>query len=166
LWPSRAVWGAIGLALVLSLAVAERERVLESQDIPQLYPAQALAFAASHGIAKQPYSTIGFGSFLLWDQYGVRRTFIDGRNFDPALYQDFLLAQSRETAWRAVNRKYKPDAYILPAPENADKGVRNLHAWLAKAPDWPLVYRDDRAFVYVAERTVDPAWLEQHRLNR
>jgi len=88
LWPSRAVWGAIGLALVLSLAVAERERVLESQDIPQLYPGQALAFAASHGIAKQPYSTIGFGSFLLWDQYGVRRTFIDGRNFDPALYQD------------------------------------------------------------------------------
>ena len=165
LWPSRAVWGAIGLALVISLAAAERHRVLESQDIPQLYPTQALAFAAEHHLAKQPYSTIGFGSFMLWDQYGVRRTFIDGRNFDSTLYQDFLLAQSRETAWRAINRKYKPDAYILPAPENADKGVRNLHAWLQKAPDWPLVYKDDRAFVYVAERTVDPAWLQQHRLN-
>jgi hypothetical protein len=164
-WPSRAAWSAIGTALVLSLAFAARDRVLVSQDMPGLYPEQALAFCAENDIARRPYATIGFGSYLLWDQYGVRRTFIDGRNFDPRLYQDFLTAQTRETSWRAINRKYKPDAYILPPPERADKGTQNLHAWLSKAADWPLVYRDDRTCVYVAERTVDPAWLESHRLG-
>jgi hypothetical protein len=165
-WPSRAMWSAIGIALALSLMVAERARVLESQDIPELYPKGALAFVVKEGVAKRPYSTIGFGSYMLWDQYGARPTFIDGRNFDPQLYTDFLTAQTRETGWRAVNRKYKPDAFILPPPDHADKGVQNLHAWLAKAADWPLVYRDDRAMVYVAAGSVDPAWLEQHRINQ
>jgi hypothetical protein len=165
-WPSRAMWGAIGIALALSIMVAERARVLESQDIPELYPKDALSFIAKEGVAKRPFSTIGFGSYLLWDQYGARATFIDGRNFDPQLYSDFLAAQTRETSWRAVNRKYKPDAFILPPPGHADKGVQNLHAWLGKAADWPLVYRDDRAMVYVAAGSVDPAWLEQHRIAR
>jgi hypothetical protein len=35
---------------------------------------------------------------------------------------------------------------------------------LSKASDWPLVYRDDRACVYVAASAVDPAWLESHRI--
>ncbi|HEX6789768.1 MAG TPA: hypothetical protein VF247_00530, partial [Candidatus Krumholzibacteria bacterium] len=165
LWPSRAVWGAIGIALVVSLAFATRDRVLLSHDAPELYPSQALAFAAENDIAKRPYTTIGFGSFMLWDQYGARKTFIDGRNFDAPLYRDFLAAQTRETTWRAINRKYKPDAYILPPPGRGDGGTQNLHSWLAKAADWPLVYRDERAWIYVAERAVDPAWLATHRIH-
>jgi len=165
IWPSRAMWSAIGIALALSLMVAERARVLESQDIPYLYPKGALDFVAKENVAKRPFSTIGFGSYALWELYGERPTFIDGRNFDPRLYTDFLTAQTRETSWRAINRKYKPDAFILPAPEHADKGVQNLHAWLSKAADWPLVYRDDRALVYVAAGSVDAAWLEQHRIE-
>lgn len=163
-WPSRAVWSVIGIALALSVMVAERSRVLTSQDIPELYPKEALAFVAKENVAKRPFSTIGFGSYMLWDLYGERPTFIDGRDIDPKLYLDFLTAQARETSWRAINRKYKPDAFILPAPAHADGGMQNLHAWLSKAADWPLVYRDDHAYVYVAAASVDPAWLEQHRI--
>ena len=121
---------------------------------------------AKENVAKRPFSTIGFGSYMLWDLYGQRPTFIDGRDIDPQLHSDFLTAQTRETAWRGVNRKYKPDAYILPTPERADKGVQNLHVWLSKATDWPLVYRDDRAYVYVAAAPVDPAWLTRHRITQ
>jgi len=163
-WPSRAVWGAIGVTLSLSLMVTQRARVLESHDIPGLYPKGALDFIAKEGVAKRPFSTIGFGSYMLWELYGERPTFIDGRNFDAQLYTDFLTAQTRETSWRAINRKYKPDAYIIPPPDHADKGMQNLHVWLSKAEDWPLVYRDDRALVYVAAGSVDPAWLARHRI--
>jgi len=166
IWPSRAVWSAIGIAIALSLMAAQRTRVLKSLDDPSLYPKEALAFVAKENVAKRPFSTIGFGSYMLWELYGQRPTFIDGRDIDPGLYNDFLTAQTRETAWRAINRKYKPDAYILPLPEHADKGVQNLHVWLSKADDWPLVYRDDRAFVYVAAGSVDSAWLEQHRIAK
>lgn len=165
IWPSRAVWSSIGLALALSIMVAERERFLESQDIPELYPDEAFAFMVEHDIAKRPFTTIGFGSYLLWDQYGKRPTFIDGRNFDPALYRDFLEAQTRETGWRAISRKYKVDSFILPPPERADGGVRNLHVWLRKARDWTLVHTNERAHIYVRNATVNPQWLDEHRIN-
>jgi hypothetical protein len=166
IWPSRAVWSVIGIAMALSLMVAQRSRVLESQDIPELYPKGALTFVAKEDVAKRPFSTIGFGSYALWELYGERPTFIDGRNVDAQLYTDFLTAQTRETSWRAINRKYKPDAFILPPPSHADKGVQNLHAFLSKATDWPLVYRDDTAYVYVAAGSVDAAWLTQHRITQ
>ncbi|HET6349319.1 MAG TPA: hypothetical protein VFH88_09585, partial [Candidatus Krumholzibacteria bacterium] len=165
LWPSRAGWRTLALVAVLCVMTAERYRVLVSQDIPGLYPKAAVQFVLANDVAKRPFSTIGFGSYLLWNAYGQRPTFIDGRNFDPQLYTDFLEAQTRETTWRAINRKYHPDAYILPTPERCDKGTQNLHVWLQKAADWPLVYCDDRAYVYVAAGSVDPAWLAGHRIG-
>jgi hypothetical protein len=165
IWPSRAMWSAIGIALLLSMMVAERARVLESQDMPELYPKGAMDFVARENVARRPFATVGFGSYMLWELYGERPTFIDGRNFNAQLYQDFLTAQTRETSWRAINRKYKPDAFILPPPEHAVKGLQNLHVWLSRAADWPLVYRDDRAWVYVAAGSVDPAWLAQHQIK-
>jgi hypothetical protein len=46
IWPSRAVWSAIGIAIALSLMAAQRTRVLKSLDDPSLYPKEALAFVA------------------------------------------------------------------------------------------------------------------------
>jgi hypothetical protein len=165
-WPSRALWSAIGLALSLSVIVAERERATESFDVPELYPRGALAFVVENDVAKRPFHPIGFGSYLLWEQYGKRQSFIDGRNFDPQLYADFLEAQTRETGWRAVIRKYRLDAFVLPRPERSDGGMRNLHQWLLKArEEWPLVYMDERALVYVKASSVDSTWIQTHTLQ-
>jgi len=165
-WPSRAVWGAIGLAVTLSLVVAGRDRALEAHDVPELYPAAALDFVVANDVAKRPFHSIGFGSYMIWEQYGKRQSFIDGRNFDATLYGDFLAAQSRETSWRALIRKYRLDAFILPPPERSDGGMRNLHTWLTKAnAEYPLVYRDERALVYVRAASVDSTWLDTHRLR-
>jgi hypothetical protein len=37
---------------------------------------------------------------------------------------------------------------------------------LSKAQDWPLVYRDEIAMVYVAAASVDSTWLAQHRIEQ
>ena len=164
-WPSRVAWSAIGIAISLSIMFAERDRVLVAHDDPALYPHAALAFVVKNDVAKRSFQTIGIGSFLLWDQYGKRQSFIDGRNFDAPLHRDFLEAQTRETSWRAAIRKYRIDAFILPPPARADGGVRNLHAWLSKAgAEWPLVYADEAAMVYVAAASVDSTWLAAHRI--
>jgi tetratricopeptide (TPR) repeat protein len=165
-WPSRTVWRAIGLAIALSLVVAEHERAVESFDVPELYPDAALAFVVENDVAQRPFHSIGFGSYLLWDQYGRRRSFIDGRNFHPALYRDFLAAQTRETDLRAVAAKYQLDAFILPGPARSDRGLQNVHRWLIGArADWPLVYVDDRALVYAARSSADSSWIEAHALR-
>jgi hypothetical protein len=165
-WPSRAAWSAIGLALALSVMFAERERIQKSFDVPELYPGAALDFVVENGVARRPFHSIGFGSYLLWDQYGKRQSFIDGRNFAPPLYRDFLATQMRETGFRNTIDRYQLDAFILPAPARSDGGLRNVHRWLVAAPaEWPLVYADDRAAVYVRASAVDSTWLAAHRIQ-
>ena len=157
-----AVGGIAGFALALALAVIEHERIGRRPEV-DLLPERALAFAVENDVARRPFHTIGFGSYLLWELYGQRPTFIDGRNFDPGVYGDFLRAQTNAPALRAVVEKYAVDSFILPAPARADAGMRNVHesvrSWGAA---WDLVHMDEEAFVYVARASADSTWLVAH----
>ncbi len=155
-------WAVAGLVLTLSLVALEHER-FQRRPRHDLEPDRALAFVAEHGVAQRAFHPIGFGSYMLWRLYGERPTFIDGRNFDAGLYGDFLRAQTGAPALRDVVRKYRVDAFILPAPARADTGMRNVHQALAAWGDaWDLVYMDEQAFVYVERATADSTWLSAH----
>lgn len=160
---ARAVWATAGLVLVLGMAALERDRVLVSHDAPELYPDGALDFVVENDIAKRPFHPVGFGSYMMWDLYGKRQTFIDGRSFDPELQREFFAAQSNLEGFRAVSHKYRVDAFILPTPARADGGMKNVHrALLANRAGWDLVYVDDDAMVYVSRADADSAWLAAH----
>ena len=66
----------------------------------------------------------------LWHLYGARRTFIDGRHFNPPLFCDFHTGQPRETSFRAMIEKYKLDSFILPSIPRSGIGMQNVHRWL------------------------------------
>lgn len=160
---SAQVAAAGGLALALALIALERGRVDEARRAADGRPDRAVAFVLANDVAKRPFHSIAFGSYLLWDAYGERRTFIDGRNFDPALYRDFLLAQATDDGLRAAVIKYKLDSFILPAWPIADAGIRNVHERLLQhRAAWSLVHVDARAYVYVATASVDSSWLDAH----
>ena len=164
---SRTAWAAAGLAVSLALMGIERERALVSHDIPELYPDAALDFVMRENIAHRPFHSIGFGSYMLWHCYGERQTFIDGRNFSMPLNRDFLLGQARETAFHGMVDKYRLDSFILPSVPRSSTGFMNIHQWLYSSRErWPLVYADERAFVYVSRESVDSLWLEAHAMPR
>jgi tetratricopeptide (TPR) repeat protein len=159
----RAAWATVGLVLTLVLAAIERDRVLASHDDPKLYPGSALDFIVQNDVAKRPFHSIGFGSYLMWDLYGKRKTFIDGRSFDPQLYREFIAAQTNVAGFDAVIDKCRLDAFVLPAPARADPGMRNVHRALLAAHDrWDMVYLDESAAVYVARADADSSWLSAH----
>ncbi len=154
------VAAAIGLAIALVLIVVERGRFTEARTARASRPDRAVAFAIANDVAKRSFNSIAFGSYLLWDAYGERRTFIDGRNFDPALYRDFLLAQATEAGFAEAVRKYRLDGFIVPTWEHGDAGIRNVHQRLVQnGAAWNLVYMDEDAFVYVATESADSSWL-------
>jgi len=164
---SRTAWAAMGLVVSLVLIGIEHDRALVSHDVPELYPDAALDFVIREDIARRPFHSIGFGSYMLWHLYGARQTFIDGRNFNPPLFRDFLTAQLRETNFQATIEKYKLDSFILPSIPRSGIGMQNVHRWLdASRGRWALVYADDRAFVYVASESVDSLWLDAHAIRR
>ncbi len=156
------MWSIAAVAIAVALGFAERGR-LTDRPVEDLDPDAALAFVVDNDIAMRPFHPIGFGSYMLWDLYGRRHTFIDGRNFDPGLYRDFLVAQTNPPALRSIIEKYRIDSFILPAPARADAGMRNIHQNLVAAhATWALVHMDPVAFVYVRSSSVDSTWLDAH----
>ena len=154
---------ASGVVVALGLIAIERGRLTEARTADPRRPDRAVAFVLENGIARRPFNTIAFGSYMLWDAYGERRTFIDGRNFSAPLYRDFLLAQASDDGWRAAIVKYQLDSFIVPAWSVADAGIRNVHQRLVRnRAAWDLVHIDEHAFVYVAKASADSAWLDAH----
>jgi hypothetical protein len=149
----------VSSALLIATAV---DRVSIGDAVADRYPGKALDFVRDENIAHRPFHTIGHGSFLLWHLYGDRKSFIDGRNFSPSLYWDFLASQMREEGRRSVTDKYRLDAFILPSIEKSDAGIGRIHRSLLRDDDFTLCYLDKHAWIYARNNSVDSAWLAKN----
>jgi hypothetical protein len=157
--------GIAGAVVAAVLIAAAGGRISIGEAIMDRYPAQAFNFVSTEGIAHRPFNTIGHGSYLVWHLYGERKSFIDGRNFSPEVYRDFLSCQTTDTARRGVAAKYDVDAFILPPIENSDAGIGRVHQSLVKDEAWSLCYAGRHAWIYVRDDSVDGGWL-QHNAAR
>lgn len=156
---TRGLPAVAALALAALLIVGGRDRVVIDGAVSDRFPREAFDFIREAGVAHRPFHTIAFGSYLIWDLYPERKGFIDGRNFDAGLYDDFLQCQTISAGFNGAIRKYDLDAFILPSPERSDGGIRRVHSFLIQSSGWSLVHIDRVAFVYVKDNTVDGGWL-------
>lgn len=153
---------AAGLILSAVLIVTALDRVSIGEAVADRYPADAFDYVRAENIAHRPFHTIGHGSYLLWHLYGERKSFIDGRNFDPSLYWDFLSSQMKEEERRRVTDKYRLDAFVVPPVEKSDAGIGRIHRSLLRDEAFTLCYLDRHAWIYIKNNSVDPAWLDEN----
>ena len=156
--PRRMIQFGIPLVVTLFLIIVGRGAVDVSFGVDNRYPSKALDFVRENDVGKRPFNTIGFGSYMTWHLYGERGTFIDGRNFKPELYQDFIDCQSNIVGFDRVIDKHQLDAFILPSLEKSDEGMRNLHQAFTDFPGWKLSHLDPIAYVYVKETSTTTEW--------
>jgi hypothetical protein len=152
------------LAVVMSavLIATALDRISIGRSVADRYPLKAFGWIRSNEVVFRPFHTIGHGSFLVWDLYGERFSFIDGRNFSPGLYRDFLACQMNEQGRKGVTDKYHLDAFILPPIEQSDAGIERIHRSLIRDKDWTLSYLDQHAWIYVKNSAVDDSWLAEN----
>jgi hypothetical protein len=156
-----------GFALVFSavLILTATDRFILKGGVGSRHPERAFEFIQKEDVAHRPFHPIGYGSFMLWRLYPERQSFIDGRNFSPALYQDFLACQTNVAGFHRVVQKYDIDSFLLPVPERSDAGITNLHTALDRFDKWALIYIDAVALVYVRTDAVSTEWLEKHQYH-
>ncbi len=152
----------LACVLLSVLVYTARDRVVWVGTVSGRHPAKAFDFIQKENIAHRPFHPIGFGSYLLWHLYPERQSFIDGRNFHPTLYKDFIACQTNVTEFHRVIEKYDLDGFVLPAPRHSDAGMMNLHRALIRFDDWGLVHIDTVAFVYVKTDRVPTEWLDRN----
>jgi hypothetical protein len=153
---------SLALAFTGVIIAFANDRIEIGKAIADRYPHDAFQWVRSNGVALRPFHTIGHGSYLLWDLYGERSSFIDGRNFSPPVYRDFLACQMNEQGRRGVAEKYNLDAYILPPIEKSDAGIDRVHRSLIGDDGWSLCFVDEHAWIYVKDASVQPAWLRDN----
>jgi hypothetical protein len=153
-------WAGIALSAVLIITALDRVSIGEA--VEDRYPADAFDYVRAENIAHRPFHTVGHGSYLLWHLYGDRKSFIDGRNFSPSLYWDFLSSQMKEESRRNVTDKYRLDAFVLPPIEKSDAGIQRVHRSLLRDDAFTLCYLDRHAWIYVKNNSVDAAWLAEN----
>jgi hypothetical protein len=153
----------LSVAASVFLIYTARDRIVVDLSVSNRFPGEAFAFVEDAGVAKRSLHTIGFGSYMIWDLYPKRQAFIDGRHLSAGLHEDLLAAQTHTAGFNGAIRKYDLDAFILPAPERSDGGMRRLHEFLIAANGrCSLVHIDPIAYVYVVDHTVPAAWLAEH----
>jgi hypothetical protein len=157
--PLAAPLAAAAVAILMVGMTANRFEI--GRALSDRFPDDAFAFVEENDIAHRPFHSVAFGSYLTWRLYPKRQCFVDGRNIDAQLYRDFLACQTNSAGFNAVIRKYDLDAFIIPAPEKSDGGMRNLHTFLDEAREWSLVHIDRNGFVYVKRPLVEPDWLDR-----
>ena len=151
---------SLAAAALLLFAVAPRVEVSLSH--VDRFPDTALEFIRGNDVGQRTYSTMGFGSYMVWALYGERENFIDGRNPSVSVFRDFLAAQTSEEGTEMVREKHALDAFLLPPVEESDAGMTTVHRSLSQDSTWVLVHIDERATVYVKDTSVDAEWLAQH----
>lgn len=136
-------------AIVVGVSATALGRVTEAaqaEAVAKLYPTGAIRYIQRHGLPARGFDSYNWGGFLIWNWFGRRHVFVDGR---PDMYGDrfmdlYINAYNGNASWRslfAANRL----CYALVEP-----GSGIAHA-LAGAPRaWTIRYQDDRAVLYVA----------------
>ena len=106
------------------------------------YPAAALEYVRSHGLADQRmYNSYNWGGYLIWKGFPV---FIDGRAdvYGDAFIDEYMLAYWLHGDWRVPLDRYSVE-YVLVESNLAFARL------LEEAADWKCVYRDEVAVIFV-----------------
>ncbi len=111
----------------------------------------AYDFIEKENVQGNMFNTYGIGGYLIYRGYPHRKVFIDGRNVDYGF--DFMThayaAGSNPDEWKKVVNQYGITYAIVDYDAIKLESGLPYSSHLDKDPDWPLVYLDDWAAVYV-----------------
>jgi len=114
-------------------------------------PVYAADFIEKNHIQGPFFNTYDLGGYLIWRFWPEEKVFIDGRSevFGPAAINEFFTITGGLAGWdELVNKKYNFNYFILSyRPEFIKEQLKPLMA--AAKNNWPLVYWDDAAVVFV-----------------
>ena len=151
--PAYAAILVISLALWVSAGTGFYYNSLEKRDNYGLKidvlknPTGAANFIQRHNIEGLCFSDYLTSSYLLWHLQPDFRTYIDLRDldvFEPEFFEEFFGAVASPGIFQKIDQEYQFDYIVLYR-----KQFYELHAFLANASDYELVYADVVAAVYV-----------------
>lgn len=133
-----------------------------------ILPVQAADFIEANRLQGPFFNLYNEGGYLIWRFWPKEKVFIDGRSEvfgKPQLKELFTIVGSLPGWEKLVNEKYHLNYFILSYwPKSLSESIQPLILALAKN-NWPLVYWDDAAIIFVRNDKENLPLIEKYGLR-
>ncbi len=171
----RLPFGRIALLAVIIVALVSFGAVTLSFSFSQLeygigMTKHKFSFAAAEFLRKNPvpgkmFNFFDIGGFLDWQLYPQALTFIDGRTYNPAVFQDHQTVTGAQAGWEDVLRKYGITYLVLKAIDSSGLVLPIVPA-LSRDPGWALVFADGLFLVFVRNSPENEGYISRFAISK
>jgi len=128
------------------------------------FPVAAAEFVKREQLPRNLYNTYDWGGYLEWTLFPEYRVFWDQRQNSAEMFRLGWEAMAGKPSWRETFSRFDINT-VVTRPLTIDTGQRYpLLDLLRASSDWPLVFADATALVFVKAGSLPELWLAAHRL--
>ena len=171
----RLPFGRIALVAAIIVALVSFGAVTLSFSFSQLeygigMTKHKFSFAAAEFLRKNPvpgkmFNFFDIGGFLDWQLYPQALTFIDGRTYNPVVFQDHQQVTGAIAGWEEILRKYGITYLVLKSIDSSGQVLPVVPA-LSRSPDWSLVFADGLFLVFVQNTPENQGYLSRRTISK
>lgn len=151
-----------GIALLFN-SIPSLARYEFKADTTFAVPKDAADFLSDKDIKGNMFNEYGFGGYLIWRLYPGKKVFIDGRNLDNEVYEEYAIVASasygKEGSWEDILRKYRV-SYVVTPPLLPKGEIYPLVEKLFEREDWILIYNDHLSLIFMQNSPENKAIIE------
>jgi hypothetical protein len=170
---ARAAVCALFVAIISWLTLGEWElRRAAQSPISSCFPVNMANFLKNSGLSGHLFNDYNSGGYLDWALYPQWKTFIDGRELDTRVSDQYLKIASGSAAYAEgkpyyefMLDRYQVDVVAL-AIADADGRLQPLLKLLLNQPEWVPVFLDNQSFVLARYTPQNAAAIKQYRLDK
>jgi len=115
-------------------------------------PKDAADFLSSQKIAGNMFNEYGFGGYLIWRLYPDKKVFIDGRNLENDVYDEYNIIGSasaeQNRLWTDLLEKHRI-TYIVMPPLTVRGEIIPIVEKLFDMDEWVLIYSDHLSLIFL-----------------
>ena len=130
------------------------------------YPIEATEFVQKHNLPANIYNTYDWGGYMAWKLFPEYQVFWDGRQISAEMFSKGWNVMAAKPGWQQILADFNVNT-IVYRPMTIDTG--QLYPFLDQLrvrQDWPLVFSDDTAMIFVRAGSVPEDWLAKHTLPK
>jgi hypothetical protein len=128
------------------------------------------SFKAADFLRKNPvpgkmFNFFDIGGFLDWQLYPGALTYIDGRTYNPQVFQEHQVVTGGGAGWQGIIDKYGINYFVLKTMDSSGM-ILPIIPVLANDPNWALVFSDGLFVIFVRNTPELRDYVRQHEIQK
>jgi hypothetical protein len=126
---------------------------------------EAAEFLRRNPIPGKMFNFFDIGGFLDWQVYPQALTFIDGRAYNPKVFQEHQIVTGAMPEWKGIVDTYGISYFVLKSMDSSGTILPIVPA-LANDPNWALVFSDGLFLIFVRNAPEHREYIRRHEVPK